>query len=279
MLYAAQSFTADAPYVDKVLVKMGKTGSPTDSVVCKIYNNTTSNPGSTLIVTSASVAAADIAANDANGTSETFTFKNTDYSQPLTVGVTYWIVFERTGSTSNSVNYQVHYHAAASMTVSHALSRHNGTSWTADTSGYDLYHIVYAGGVLAKDIKISGGERDIEAVKLIGYNEIREDKRSGVVEVTYTAVYQSGAIHGLAATPAESATGYMRSRGGELSATDRNDYAVGIKLVSGAYEVVLLLNNAVVTMTDFSMAADGSAEQTITAKGLASNYYEEDNYA
>ena len=150
---------------------------------------------------------------------------------------------------------------------------------------------VYTG--IVKDVKISGGERDVEALKLLGYNELLDEKRATIVECTFTTAYQ-GSVNYVDASytrstqldPFEMIAGikqttagnYKRSTIGEKSTNDRTRKAVNIQLSDGTYTVDLLLDDAACTSIDFNLAADGHAEQTMTFKTLASKYYEEDNY-
>jgi len=155
----------------------------------------------------------------------------------------------------------------------------------SDEAAYEL---------IVKDVKVSGGERDIEALKLLGYNELREDKRAGVVEASFTVAYQgsikfmnSALTRSTNLDPFEMVAGikqtvtgnYKRSTLGEKATNDRTTKAVNIRLTSGSTTVDLLLDQAICTSIDFNLAADGSAESTLTFKCLASDYYEEDNYA
>lgn len=147
---------------------------------------------------------------------------------------------------------------------------------------------------MVKDIKISGGERDAETLKLLGYNELLEEKRATIVECVFTLAAQ-GAIKAFnsAATRStnldtaemimgvkQTVTGnYMRATGGEKASNDRTSKAVHFKLADGTNTISVLLNNALGTSRDYSLAADGSEEESITFKCLASNYAEEDDYA
>ena len=275
VLRVAQSFTADGMYVDKVTGYVGYAGTPTDNIQAKIYSDSSSDPG-TLLATSTSYA---IASLTQGGAVQDFEFKDSDFTQPLRPGSKYWVEFSRTSSTSDTNYFNVYYKGTASTVADHALSRFDA-AWAVDASGYDLYHVVYAGGVLAKDIKISGGERDVEATKLIGYNELLDEKRAPIIEYAFTAVYQGSAVKVLqSGTPTNPVGAYFRAQGGEKSSNDRTKKVVAMILDDGTYTVICALNDAYVTASDISLAADGSAEQTFTAKGLASAYYEEDNYA
>lgn len=147
---------------------------------------------------------------------------------------------------------------------------------------------------MVKDLRITGGERDVEVIKLIGYNELLDERRATVVEFVFTIAYQ-GTIEGFNSAltrqthhdvaewfmgEKQTVTGnYMRVIGGEKSANDRENKAVHILLTDGTNDVSILINNARCTGRDLSLAADGSMEATVTFKALASNYYEEDDFA
>ena len=277
MLKVGQSFTADGAYVEKITAYVGYNGTPTDTIRCRIHRDDSNKPGTTIVTSSDLYEDGDLTGG---GAATTFNFVEEDFNEPLKLGVKYWVVFDRTGSAHDTNNFDVYYKGTASTVASHTLARYD-SAWTVDASGYDMYHVVYAGGILAKDVRISGGERDAESLKLIGYNELMDEKRASVIEYALTAVYTSAAISGLLAGAPQTVTGqYYRTTGGEKSSNDRTKKAVMVRLYDGTtYKVFCCLNNAVVTSGDFSLAADGHAEQTITAKGLASEYYEEDNYA
>ncbi len=145
---------------------------------------------------------------------------------------------------------------------------------------------------MVKDLTIRGGDRDVEALKLLGYNEVIDEKRSTLIECTFTTAYQ-GSVTPIGGTrqtnydfaelfmgQKQAVTGdYYRSQGGEKSSNDRVACAVHVKLTDGTHVVSILLNSAYATSRELSVNADGHMEQTITFKCLASTYYEEDNYA
>ena len=146
---------------------------------------------------------------------------------------------------------------------------------------------------MVKNVRISGGERDVDTQKLLGYNEIMDEKRASIIEATFTCTYQ-GSINYLDSSLtrqthldfAEMMMGtkqsvidnYMRTIGAEKSTADRDKKAVHFKLTDGTYTVSILLNNAYMTSRETSVDAEGHMEETVTFKCLASNYYEEDDY-
>jgi len=280
----AQSFTADGPYIRKVTTLVGSTNSPSDYIVCKICKDT----GKDTTVNEPDDA--DIIATSANvsvGTSQAvtatdFTFTESDFTEALIAGLTYWIIFDRTGSASNTNYYLLRYETSASTVATHTLSRSDDgmSTWTADAQGEDMYHVIYAGdsGHRIKDVKFGGGERNVELIKLLGYTELADVKRSTPIEVTFTRILAEHEVAALAHGNPQNVTGdYYRVIMGEKSSNDRTTKAVLIQATNGTYTINWLLNNARVTSTDFSIAADGHGEETITVKALASNTYYEDD--
>ena len=278
----AQSFTADGPFIGKVTAWAGKAGTPTDKIVCKIYSDDTNAPSSTLIATSAGLEATDLATTPE---AENFIFTFSDYNYSMRTGDKYWIVFDRTGSASDTNYFKIHYKGTASTVASQALSRsdNNMTSWTVDTKGYDLYHIIYAGEMPVKDIKISGAERDVEGVKLFGFNEKLHLKRATPVEFQLTIIagnsYPYEFVSGVGVSV--TATDYFRNTFGEKSSSDRTAKSIIFVLndpVTATKNVVFLGNNVYGTNIETSLESDNYVEHTITFKCLATQAYEEDNY-
>lgn len=277
-----QSFTADGPFISKVTAWAGKAGTPTDTIVCKIYTDSSDDPSTELIATSTGLDSDDLASTPA---AEDFVFNEQDFSQPLKKGLKYWIVFDRTSTASDTNYYKIHYKGTASTVAGHALTRSDDdmASWTVDVNGYDLYHVIYAGDLpIVKDMRITGGERDVEALKLLGYNEIIDEKRSTIIEATFTLTYWGQAIgsvfkDGINTTAVTGS--YYRTIGGEKSSNDRTTKCVQFLLTDGTNHITICMNDAIVTASPDDLAADGHVGQVITAKCLASNYYEEDDFA
>jgi len=136
----------------------------------------------------------------------------------------------------------------------------------------------YSGEV--KDIRITGGDRDVESVKLFGYNEILDERRAVVNEASFTLIHQdvdTGALF-MGAKQAVGVTAYNRCIGGEKATNDRAAKAVLLDLTDGVNTTSVLLNAAKFTTRELSLAADGHMEETLTCKCLASTYYEEDDF-
>ena|SRR3990167_8315700 len=95
---AAQSFTVSATcLITSTTADWRKVNSPTDSLVAKVYNDSSGVPGSSL-ETGSSVLGSSLSTSFAPATS---TFAGTTQ---LETSTTYWIVWSRTGS-SDSTNY------------------------------------------------------------------------------------------------------------------------------------------------------------------------------
>lgn len=131
-----------------------------------------------------------------------------------------------------------------------------------------------------KDVKVSGGERDVEAVKLMGYNELLHENRAAVREVSFTMIGKDvdTSVFLTGAKIAVGATGYNRITGGEKAANDRVAKAILVKLADGTNNVSVLLNKSMCTTAETSLDPDGHLELNLTFKCLASNYYEEDDF-
>jgi len=136
-----------------------------------------------------------------------------------------------------------------------------------------------------KDVKISGGERDVESIPLLGEDstgyanqEIFQKSVGSLREVSMTLIYTDSDISALGmgtVATSGSASGYSRLQG-DQALTQK---AVLVSFNSGSNYVNVLLNNAYVTkLGDLSIEADGHLTQEVTLKCLAKDYYEEDNF-
>lgn len=146
-----------------------------------------------------------------------------------------------------------------------------------------------------KNFKLSGGERDVDALKLVGYTEQLDEKRSTVKEATFTTWFEGGiaTANPVTADFSEMMMGqkvtitgnYRRTRGGEYSTASgiytygRLKKDISIQFTDGTRTIQMLMQNAYCTSRELSLDAEGHVEQTVTFKCLASDYYEEDDYA
>ena len=133
-----------------------------------------------------------------------------------------------------------------------------------------------------KSISITGGERDLESIPLLGetsgyanqevvqksVGSLREISMTLVYKDTDTSIYATGTV----AAPA----GYQRIQGDQ----DVTARSVCVSFNDSSDYVNVLLNNAYsVKVGDLKLDADGHAEQEIVFKCSAKDYYEEDNLA
>ena len=179
----------------------------------------------------------------------------------------------------------------AAVEIGSAIASFSGSSTIQTQMTALADEFTYSG--MVQDVRISGGERDIDAKKTFGYNELTDQKRASIIETSLTIGYQGSikafSTSGTRGTNLDTAewfmgvkqtvTGnYKRATGGEKSANDRTTKAVHFKLTNGTNTISILMNNALCTTRELSIAADGHMEETITFKCLASNYYEEDDF-
>jgi len=144
-------------------------------------------------------------------------------------------------------------------------SQHSGTDVTDDI----------------KEINISGGERDLNTQKLLGYNEARELKRATVIVIEFKLVGGQDVANWLSWMhgTAQAVTGnYTRVQGGEKASNDRSSKGILIKWTNTTNNIAILCNNAYAVTPTIGLAADGSMEESITFKCLASDYYYEDDF-
>jgi len=188
----------------------------------------------------------------------------------------------------------------AAVTIGDAISSFSSSSTIATQIAALSNEAIYTG--MVKDVRIRGGERDVDTLKLLGFNELLDEKRATIIECTMTMAYQGAILAFNSALTRTDGTGadadgvmdtaellmgekiavtgdYHRATGGEKSSYDRTKVAVSIKLADGTNTIDICLNNAYCTSREISLAADGHAECTLTFKCLASNYYEEDDFA
>ena len=276
----AQSFTADSEFLTKISAWAGKGGTPTDYLECKLYTDEGNNEPTTVMNTSTTQHSATTLADTPE--LESWEFNPATQTKKMVFGDKYWIVFRRTGSDHDTNFFEINYEDSASTVASHTLARSNSDSWTVDGDGDDIYHIIYVGntGHRAKEVNFSGGERDLETQKLLGYQEVRNLKRATVRQVTCTRIFQDmEEFRWAGGTPVDVTGSYHRIIDGEKASSDRTSKAVLFKWTDGTNTISILMNNAYVTSGEYSLSADGHVEVSVTIKCLASNFYYEDDFA
>lgn len=134
-----------------------------------------------------------------------------------------------------------------------------------------------------KNVNISGAERDIETIPLLGTTaghsnqEVFQKSVGSLREVTMTLVYQDTDVtlfgSGTVATSG-TASAYTRIQGDQ----DVTQRAILLSFNDGSSYVNCLLNNAYsIKLGDLKIEADGHLEQEVMFKCLAKDYYEESN--
>lgn len=132
-----------------------------------------------------------------------------------------------------------------------------------------------------KNIEISGAESDTETVYLFGVdtngrqNAEKEDQNTTDREFSGTLIYVDEDAMELATGTATSvgATGFSRVQGDGT----KTDKCMIVKFVDSSGDTLYsIMNNLSFTkLGDISLDAEGHAEQEISAKCLAKDYYEE----
>ena len=135
-----------------------------------------------------------------------------------------------------------------------------------------------------KSVELSGCEADIETVFLFGtdvegrQNADISETATTMREFSGTLVYQDIDTGELMTAPAVTLGGSASDFQRIEADTTRTKKSVLVELDDGLNKVHILMNNCYVTkIGDISLDAEGHAEQEISVKCLAKDYYEEDN--
>jgi hypothetical protein len=146
------------------------------------------------------------------------------------------------------------------------------TDFNSNASGLDITG-------RCKDITISGGESDVDLINLFGDNQAMDEKRAALRTAEFTMIYQDEDVTELmyGSGSAVGTTGFNRVQGSDAAGC-RTKRAILFHLEAcdeSGEEVNILMNNAYLISGDLSLAGDGSLEQTMNAKCLITDYYEE----
>jgi len=160
---------------------------------------------------------------------------------------------------------------AASIITTESLS----AIFDGSASGSD-----YSGRV--KDVRITGGDSDVEIIHLFGNNQAMEEKRAELRSAEFTLIYQDedlGAVqYGAGTTITYGGKSFTRIQGAD-NAGCRTKRAILLHFydcsTGSSEEVNILINNCLPVSREISLAGDGSVEETMTAKCLITDYYEE----
>jgi len=133
-----------------------------------------------------------------------------------------------------------------------------------------------------RDITFSGAEADVSVLNVFG-DQLKEESRPEVKTVDFTMSFEDPdmmtELHDdISDVDQGEDPDFRRIRGGDHTG-DRKDRAILFHLEDGqGNQVNLLLNNAWFTSGgEVSLDADGTAELSISAAGLVSDLYVEDN--
>jgi len=144
--------------------------------------------------------------------------------------------------------------------------------FTAEATGSDITG-------RCKDITIGGGESDVDLINLFGDNQAMDEKRATLRTAEFTMIYQDENISEFqyGTGSAIGSTGFNRVQGSDAAGC-RTHRAILFHLedcTGSGEEVNILLNNALLIGGDLTLSGDGSVEQTMSAKCLITDYYEE----
>lgn len=129
-----------------------------------------------------------------------------------------------------------------------------------------------------KELRIGGGTAEVEKVDLFGDNQAMDERRPELRTAEFTMIYQDEDIGELVygAGSAVGSTGFNRIQGADNSGC-RTKRALLFNLDDcGTDEAVnVLMNNAYFTDREVNLTSDGHVEETLTAKCILTDYYEE----
>jgi len=152
-----------------------------------------------------------------------------------------------------------------------------GSLWALATAATALNVTNYC-----KDLKIAPGETGVDALNVFG-TQLLEEKRPNLVTADFTMVFTNIDSWGSTNTwsTVAASSGYTRFQGTD-STGNKTKRCVGFSLqqtgTNGQGTVNVLMNNAIISnQGDLSVAADGSAEQTLSAVCQLTDFYAEDN--
>jgi hypothetical protein len=274
----AQSFIANSRRIDKINLWVGKNGSPTDSLRCRIFTDNSNSPGTII-----SGATTTISGSDISDTAEEETF---DFSETfdLVYGEKYWIIIDRTGSASDSNYYEIGYDASDAYSNGLLSRSDDGSTWTNDVNDYDLYFELYAGSVSGKitEFNNTGNEQAVDVLNTLTTqykNESRPTMKQMEITAIFNNIFDYEYLYGSSTNPVED---YHRISGIDKTG-NRPNRSVLIKMTAdfdddGSNEHVnVLMNNAWFTVEEASLTADGHVEAKMTCKCLTSDFIAEDD--
>lgn len=200
----AQSFQASTSIaIDRIVFKVTKTGTPTDSAKISIQTNSGSAPSGTILASS-TISGANW---PASGNIATSTLSTT---ASLEANTTYWVVWERTGALDGSNYYGLYLKQTTGGYANGTYAIYNGSAW-ADDSGTDVqvsfWHLLGTTG-----LRLAAGGTNETADKFIGFAQgTASASSSATVVMNGTIGNFTGLIPGL--------TYYLSNTPGGISLT------------------------------------------------------------
>ena len=138
----AQSFTPSADILLSVVqVPIAKTNSPTDNVTCKIYSDSSNQPGS-LIATALGEAVGSALPVSGGSVPPMVSFQFTPFT--LSTSTQYWVVLGRTGTLSDTNRYT--WSASSENIAGWGYAVHNGTAWSGEYDTFVDQSVTLLGG-------------------------------------------------------------------------------------------------------------------------------------
>jgi len=159
-----------------------------------------------------------------------------------------------------------------------------GTAWTTisstDSLETDFDNNASGTDVTArcKDLRIGGGAFDVEKVDLFGDNQAMDEKRPELRTAEFTMIYQDEDVGELVYGTGSSVgtTGFNRIQGQDNSGCrTKRAFLFKLKDCDTDEQVNVLMNNSYFTEREISLSAEGHVEESVTAKCLLTDYYEE----
>jgi len=161
-----------------------------------------------------------------------------------------------------------------------------GDAWTGVSTTQDLAtdfaNNASGSSVSAKlkEVTFGGGAAGADVLNVFN-TQYKEEKRPELRTCDLTLVFQDISdleYFGLSTQTESNPSGSYYRWSFVDSTGDRKDKAILIKLTDGTKQINILMNHAYFTTTgEISLAADGTAELTISAGCLVKDFYAEDN--
>jgi hypothetical protein len=161
----------------------------------------------------------------------------------------------------------------ASVCIGTAITSIGTTSslWTQATTATGVDY-----SAECKELVINPGEAGVDPLQVYGSTLI-EEARPELVTADFTMVFTDVDLIRMNFATSTAFTGYERWVGQDTTG-NKTKRCIGFKLAASSIGTLnVLMNNAYITAQgEITLAADGSAEQTLTAKCVITDFYVED---